>query len=90
MIFKTSSIWFKSRESPGHSKTDGPLISRMCFADLGLIRRKLPCINTESFRILYWHVNFHDLNTIEEVLNMWLLPNNKFNPLLYSMRMDKS
>ena len=36
MIFQSSCIGFKSRESPGHSKTDIPLISIMCYADLNI------------------------------------------------------
>ena len=67
MIFQTSCIVFKSRESQGHSKSDVPLISRMSFVDLGSMQRKLSCINTNYFRIIYWHVNFLDLNHIEEV-----------------------
>ena len=31
----SSCIGFKSRESPGHSKKDIPLISILCFANLG-------------------------------------------------------
>ena len=94
MIFQTSRIGFNSRESPGHSKTDVPLISRMYFANLGLIQRTLPSINTYSFRILYWHVNCHDLNLIEEVWNIMKscesLPDNKFSPLWYSVWRNKS
>ena len=49
------------------------------------------CINTTSFDILYWHVNFHDLNPIEEVLNITKrryvsLLNNKFSPLSPSVK----
>ena len=63
---------------------DVPLISRICLADIGLIQRTFPCINATSFRILYWHDNFHDLNLIEEVWNIIKrrcepLPNNKFS-----------
>ena len=36
MIFQSSCIGFKSSESPGHSKTDIPLISIMCYADLDI------------------------------------------------------
>ena len=79
MISQTSCIGFKSRESPGHSKTGIPPISRMCFADLGLIQRTVTCINTSSFGTLYWHL-FHDLNPIEELWNIMKrcqsLPNN--------------
>ena len=57
MVFQTSYIGLKSRESPGHSKTGVPLISGMCFANLGLIQRTLSCINSNSFRILYWHAD---------------------------------
>ena len=53
MIFQTSCIGLKSRESLGHLKTDVPLISRMCFTDLRLIQKTLPCIKTNSFGILY-------------------------------------
>ena len=95
MIFRTSCIGFKSRESPGYSKADVPLISRMCFAALGLIQRALPCINTYSFCILYWHANGQDLNPVQEVWNIMKkrcesLPNNKFGPLWYSVRRNKS
>ena len=43
------------------------------------------------FGILYWHVNFHDLNPIEEVLNITKrryvsLLNNKFSPLSPSVK----
>ena len=61
----------------------------MCYAVLESIKRTLPCINTNVFRILYWHVNFYDLNHIEEVWNE-SLPNNEFSPLWYSVRRDKS
>ena len=44
MITQTSHVGIKSRESQGHSKTDIPLISRICFADLGLIQRTLPLL----------------------------------------------
>ena len=48
-------IDFKPRESLGHSNTDVSLISKMCFAVLELIQITLPCIYTNSFRILFWH-----------------------------------
>ena len=44
--------------------------NRKCFADLGFILRTLPYIYTNSFRIIYWHVNFHDLNPKEMVWNV--------------------
>ena len=40
-----------NRVSPGHSKTDVPNISDMCFADL--MHRTFSCKNTNLFRILY-------------------------------------
>ena len=55
VIFQSSSIGFKSRESPGHSKTDIPLISIICFADLGYIQKH--CL--AFIRILYWHVYYY-------------------------------
>ena len=85
MIFQTSSIGFKSKESPGHSKTGVLLISRIRFADLELLQRSLPCIYTctNSFHILDWSGSFSDLNPVEEVWNIMKrrcesLPNNKF------------
>ena len=54
----------KSRKSPAHSKTDIPLISIMCLWIKD--EYKEHCL-AYFFDILYWHVNFHDLNAIEEV-----------------------
>ena len=48
-IFPTSSIGFKSRESPGHSKTGIILISRMCFADFELLQSTLSCNKSKFF-----------------------------------------
>ena len=49
------------------------------------------CIILLVFDILYWHVSFHDLNPIEEVLNITKrryvsLLNNKLNPLSPSVK----
>ena len=49
------------------------------------------CIILLVFDILYWHVNFHDLNPIEEVLNITKrryvsLLNNKLSPLSPSVK----
>ena len=86
MTFKTYCIGFKSRESLGHSNTDVPLISKMCFAVL--IQRSLPCTCTNSFRIIV-------LNPREDVWNIMersceSLPNNKFRSLWYSVRRNKT
>ena len=67
--YKTSGVGFKSRESPGHLKTDVPLIAKVCFADLGLIQRTLPCRKkTNSFRILYWYVTMHGFEGVLYVM----------------------
>ena len=52
-------------------------------------QRILPCtavLILLVFDIFYWHVNFHDLNPTEEILNITKrryesLLNNKFSPL---------
>ena len=62
MAFQTSCIDCKPRESLGHSNTDVSRISKMCFEVLELIQITLPCIYTNSFRIL-----FGIINPIEEV-----------------------
>ena len=86
MILQTSYIGFKSWESPGHSKTNVPLISRLYFTYFGFKQRTLPCIITNAFHILYWYVNFRDLNPIEEVWSnikrrCESLPINKISPI---------
>ena len=89
MIFKFSCLGIKSRKSPGHSKTDVPLISI-----IGMNTKNI-CLHKYHFDILYWHVNFRDLIAIEEVWNITKrrfesLSNNKFSQLSPSVRRKQS
>ena len=64
MIFKSSCIGLKSKGSPGHSKTDIPLMSIIMIVLCGFrTHSKNIVLHKYHFGILYWHVQFHDLNT---------------------------
>ena len=89
MIFKSSCLCIKSSKSPGHSKTDVPLISI-----IGMNTKNI-ALHKYYFDIFYWHVNFHDLIAIEEVLKITKrrcesLSNNIFSPLSPSVRRKQS
>ena len=64
MILKSSCLGIKSRKSPGHSKTDVPLTSK-----IGMNTKNI-ALHKYYFDILYWHVTFHDLIAVEEVSNI--------------------
>ena len=78
MAFQTCCIGFKSKESLGHSNTDVPLISQMCFVVLELIQRTLLAYSiTNSFRIIYWHVKPYRRGLEYHKRRCESLPNNK-------------
>ena len=79
MMFQTCCIWFKSRKSPGHSNTDVTLIKenvKNVFCGFRINTKNIAVHSIDMnmyinfFRILYWHVNFYNLNPIEEVCNV--------------------
>ena len=66
MIVQSSCIGFKSRETQGHFKDRHSSNINNVFCGFMINTKNVALHEYYFFRILYWFVNFHYLNTVPE------------------------